>query len=120
MKEASFAWFAKYLAIRFLVCEAVVFLVVGGYLGLAHPMLLRGFFGLLTIIYCVCLAWKKGRIKLWSHPGCAILLLMLLVTFLVGVVSLAAQLAGLSTAWLVDTTWALFGFLGLLAPAVYH
>jgi hypothetical protein len=118
--EPSFAWFGKVLALRLLLCEVIALLLVFPCFGLAQPMPLLGLLGLLIIVYFVCLACRRGRIKLWSDPGCSMLLLVLPMTLLVGAVSTLAHRAGLSPEWLDETAWGLFGVLGLLAPAIYH
>jgi hypothetical protein len=118
--DPPYAWFVKVLILRFLLCEGIALLVVIPCLGLAHPMSAPGLLGVLILTYFVCLVWRRGCVKLWSDPGCSVLLLGLLVTFLVGVVSMPAHQAGLSPALLVETAWGLFGFLVLLSPAIYH
>lgn len=118
--EPTFGWFVKFLTIRFLMTEGIAFVIVKSCLDFEHPMVLLGFLGLLTVLYFIAVAWRRGRMKLWSDPGCGILLLMLFATFLVGIVSWPIQLMGLSSERLVEIAWELFAFLILLSPAIYH
>jgi hypothetical protein len=117
-KELSNYWWLKEVTLQFLVFESIAVLLVVFCLGLPHPLVMLGSLVLLILSYFTWSIRRRGSTSLPSDPGCVILFLMLLATFLVGIVASLALPASFPTEGLTETIWGLFGFLCLLAPAV--